>query len=223
MDPEGPVASGSGTAVPANKTSSIRNASARSAALKRHKHLRTQSKLSRRLQQRKAEEADPSLREERLKRNVTRTIENTREWKGDAEGEEDNRVRPVGVEVVPPTEEGTEEEVKLDLGSLASLFASYPTPDPSEPPPRHPILLTTSPRPSRLTHAFAEDAKSLFGGDRHVEYVPRKNGRFELGKVCGWAAQRGYGALVVVVEDQAGRNRSGPSTPLLFVSLHSAC
>lgn len=204
-----PVAGPSTSSLPPNRSSTIRNASARSKALSRHRHLKVQSKLSRRLEQKRAEDQDPSKRDARLRENVPRTVENTRVWAGDGEGDE--RTRPVGVQVVPPTEEGADEDVQLDLGSLSSLFASYPPPDPDSPPPLLRTLLTTSPRPSKLTYAFAEELKSLLGGDRAVEFVPRRHGRYELGKVCGWASKRGYGSMVVIAEDQGGRNRSGPS------------
>lgn len=207
-----------------NSTSQIANKVQRSKVLQRLKHNKVQSKLSHRLQRKKAESADPSLRETRLKENVPRTIEGTREWFGDEDGDE--RMMPVRVEMAEGDETGDLDDVKLDMGRLADLFEPYrdppslapveagasPEEQPETTPPHHGrVLITTSPRPSEFTLAFIPEVANLFGGKRHADVIPRKTKRFELSRVCRWATERGYGSMVVVSEAHGGRNRSGPS------------
>ncbi|KAH9441294.1 hypothetical protein MJO28_015729 [Puccinia striiformis f. sp. tritici] len=224
-----------------NSTSQIANKVTRSKVSKSLKRDKAQAKITRRVQQKKAEAADPSLREARLKANVPRTIERTKEWLGD--DEDDERMVPVKVEYTPQTEEGADgaepglENVHFDMGRLHDLFAPYmneeitpqaPTdqpPNPEEGEESHPdqgtsqpapdvqprTLITTSPRPSEFTLAFVHELGGLFGGSRNCDVIPRKTKRFELTRVCRWATERGYGSMVVIGEAHGGRNRSGPT------------
>ena len=193
-----------------NSTSQIANKVTRSKVSKSLKRDKAQAKITRRVQQKKAEAADPSLREARLKANVPRTIERTKEWLGD--DEDDERMVPVKVEYTPQTEEGADgaepglENVHFDMGRLHDLFAPYmneeitpqaPTdqpPNPEEGEESHPdqgtsqpapdvqprTLITTSPRPSEFTLAFVHELGGLFGGSRNCDVIPRKTKRFEL-------------------------------------------
>jgi len=112
-----------------NSTSQIANKVTRSKVSKSLKRDKAQAKLARRVQQKKAEAADPTLREARLKANVPRTIERTKEWLGD--DLDDERMLPVKVEYSAQTEEGTDgaepglENVHFDMGRLHDLFAPY--------------------------------------------------------------------------------------------------
>jgi ribosome production factor 1 len=77
-------------------------------------------------------------------------------------------------------------------------FASYfsATDDPNLPPK---ILITTSPKSTKLTYDFCDELVGVFPG---AEFVRRKKGKgFELGRIAGWAAGRGYRHLCVVNED----------------------
>ncbi|CAH7683946.1 anticodon-binding protein [Phakopsora pachyrhizi] len=218
-----------------NSTSQIANKVTRSKVWRRLKHEKTQAKLRRRVQQKKDESADPSLRRVRLEKNVSRTIEGTKEWLGC--NDNDERTLPVRVEVSQNAEaaEGGEEmgygDIKLDMGRLADLFTPYEeqatgkVPEKAindsnsldqainEPtlPDHKKILITTSPRPSDFTLAFIHELKNLLGGERHCDVIPRKTKHFELRSVCRWACKRSYGSMVVIGEAHGGRNRSGPT------------
>ena len=131
----------------------------------------------------------------------TRTIENTKEWLGDSDAFSDPRTRPAKVEV--DSETG---DVRVDLGTLSTLFPPSAPVDPSLPPPLEAkILITTSPGkpPSLLSKDFLDDLQALFGGKGRADIVPRRSPKFELGKVARWARGRGYGAIAVVGEDHA--------------------
>jgi len=153
----------------------------------------------------------------------TRTIENTREWLGDEDGEyADPRTRPAKVDFDEATG-----NVHVDMGSLADLFPAQEQPQPStsasaeagveEGEGAQPmlvdevalsapkILITTSPGkpPAPFTRDFLKELQNLLGGERRADVVPRKSPKFELGRVARWAKQRGYGAIVVVGEDHA--------------------
>lgn len=88
------------------------------------------------------------------------------------------------------------EELNVDLAS--DPFASYfKFADDAHIPPK--VLITTSPKPSKATYAFCDELVGVFPG---AEYTRRKKGNgFELGRIAGWAAGRGYKHLVVVNED----------------------
>lgn len=59
--------------------------------------------------------------------------------------------------------------------------------------------MTTSQKATRVTYDFCEEIVGIFPG---AELVRRKKGKgFEMGRVAGWAADRGYSHLVVVNED----------------------
>lgn len=69
--------------------------------------------------------------------------------------------------------------------------------DPSLPPK---ILITTSPKASKRTYDFCDELVGVFPGG---EFIRRKKGKgFEMGRIAGWAADRGYKHLCVVNEDR---------------------
>lgn len=130
----------------------------------------------------------PSRRQKRLAENVPRTLDNTREFD------------PSILTADPSSSAGVtfsgQEEVAADLA--ADPFASYFTSegDPSIPPK---ILITTSPKASTSTYDFCDELVGVFPG---AEFIRRKKGKgFELGRIAGWAADRGYKHLCVVNED----------------------
>jgi ribosome production factor 1 len=88
------------------------------------------------------------------------------------------------------------DESAVDIAS--DPFASYfsATNDPSGPPK---ILITTSPKAKKLTHDFCDELVGIFPG---AEFFRRKKGKdFDLGKIAGWAAGRGYQHICVVNEN----------------------
>jgi ribosome production factor 1 len=85
-------------------------------------------------------------------------------------------------------------EADLDNDPFASYFTS--TEDPSVPPK---ILITTGPKASKPTYEFCDELVGVFPG---AEFIRRKKGKgFEMGRIAGWAADRGYKHLCVVNED----------------------
>jgi ribosome production factor 1 len=132
--------------------------------------------------------------QERLKNNVPRTLDNTREF--------DPSILTANPAAGPSTStaEGSSQQVAQDENSFdisTDPFASYFTSsDPSVPPK---VLITTSKKVTRVTYEFCDELVGVFPG---AEFIRRKKGKgFEIGRIAGWAAGRGYGALVVVNED----------------------
>lgn len=89
----------------------------------------------------------------------------------------------------------TQEEAAADIDS--DPFASYFTQDDPTIPPK--VLITTSPKASKSTYEFCDELVGIFPG---AEFIRRKKGKgFELGRIAGWAAGRGYKHMCVVNED----------------------
>jgi len=122
--------------------------------------------------------------QKRLAENVPRTLDNTREFD------------PSILTADPSTSSSQQNELVADLDNdpFASYFTSVD--DPSLPPK---ILITTSPKASKRTYDFCDELVGVFPGG---EFIRRKKGKgFELGRIAGWAADRGYKHLCVVNED----------------------
>lgn len=61
------------------------------------------------------------------------------------------------------------------------------------------MLVTTSPRATRASYDFCDELVNVLPG---AEFIRRKKGKgFEMGRIAGWAAGRGYSHMVVVNED----------------------
>jgi ribosome production factor 1 len=85
-------------------------------------------------------------------------------------------------------------EEDLSNDPFASYFESAS--DPTIPPK---IIITTSPKASKSTYDFCDELVGVFPG---AEFIRRKKGKgFEVGRIAGWAADRGYKHLCVVNED----------------------
>jgi ribosome production factor 1 len=87
-------------------------------------------------------------------------------------------------------------EAAADIASdpFASYFSS--TDDPTTPPK---VLITTSPKATRMTYEFCDELVGIFPG---AEFCRRPKTRgFQMGKIAGWAAGRGFTNLVVVNEN----------------------
>jgi ribosome production factor 1 len=118
---------------------------------------------------------------------------------GDTAGDKEQKLDP-----------HTEANIDMDNDPFASYFNSDS--DPSVPPK---VLITTSPQATRTTYDFCDELVGIFPG---AEFIRRKKGRgFEIGVIAGWAAGRGYGAMIVVNEDMKKPSKSPvllPSTCL---------
>lgn len=96
----------------------------------------------------------------------------------------------------PSSGEPAYDENAEDLASdpFAAYFNSEE--DPNIPPK---VLITTSPKASKPTYEFCDEIVGIFPG---AEFIRRKKGKgFEVGRIAGWAAGRGYKHMVVVNED----------------------
>ena len=132
------------------------------------------------------------FQQKRLAENVPRTLDNMREF--------DPSILTANPSTSNISGEGSAEsklqdlEEDLDNDPFASYFTS--TEDPTVPPK---ILITTSPKASKSTYEFCDDLVGVFPGS---EFIRRKKGKgFEMGRIAGWAADRGYKHLCVVNED----------------------
>jgi ribosome production factor 1 len=87
-------------------------------------------------------------------------------------------------------------EAAADIASdpFSSYFSSID--DPTIPPK---VLITTSPKATRATYEFCDELVGVFPG---AEFHRRPKTRgFEMGKIAGWAAGRGFTNLLVVNEN----------------------
>ncbi|KAI0819674.1 Brix-domain-containing protein [Trametes gibbosa] len=189
--------------------STIKNKVKREEIARKQKKAKGQEKLQKRLAQAKAEANDPLLKKKRLAQNVPRTLDNTREYDPSILTANPN------AEAGPSTlalqgdlndgqnvsEQQTEDESAADIAS--DPFAAYfsGAVDPSVPPK---VLITTSPKATRTTYDFCDEITGIFPG---AEFIRRKKGKgFEMGRIAGWAANRGYSHLMVVNEDMKKPN-----------------
>ena len=86
-----------------------------------------------------------------------------------------------------------ETSADIDSDPFASYFADW---DPNTPPK---LLITTSSKVTKVTYSFCEELVDIFPG---AEFIRRRKGRgFEMGRIAGWAADRGYQKMLVVNED----------------------
>jgi len=128
------------------KTENIKNKMKRADVVAKLKHDKAQKKLEMRKQRKKEEEADPSKKEERLKKNIPKTLENTREF--------DETIVDVDDEEVMQDEETDE-------------FAEYfngKTPK---------ILITTSRKSTPNTYRFTDELVDIFPNSEFVKRHPQ--------------------------------------------------
>lgn len=139
-----------------------------------------------------------------MAQNVPKTLDNQREFDPSVLTADPRQTRN---DVVPPSEGSsgpstvptgsasisTETSADIDSDPFASYFSDW---DPNAPPK---VLITTSPKATKVTYNFCEELVDIFPG---AEFIRRKKGRgFEMGKIAGWAADRGYQKMLVVNED----------------------
>lgn len=102
---------------------------------------------------------------------------------------------PSSLNAVPADDVSMAPETSADIDSdpFAAYFSDW---DPNTPPK---VLITTSPKVTKVTYNFCEELADVFPG---AEFIRRKKGRgFEMGRIAGWAADRGYQKMLVVNED----------------------
>jgi len=124
----------------------------------------------------------------RIAENVPRTLDNMREF--------DPSILTADPSTSSQAQQQQEEhQADLDNDPFASYFSEL-VDDPTVPPK---ILITTSFKASKATYDFCDELVGVFPG---AEFRQRKKGKgFEMGRIAGWAADRGYKHLCVVNED----------------------
>ncbi|KAH9175985.1 Brix-domain-containing protein [Lactarius sanguifluus] len=168
----------------------IKNKQKREQVFLKVKKEKSQAKLRRRLATAKREADDPKAKQKRLAENVPRTLENTREF-DPSFLTADPSSAPVAAQQQPSS---TEAAADIASDSFASYFSS--TDDPTIPPK---VLITTSPKATRAAYEFCDELVGVFPG---AEFHRRPKTRgFEMGKIAGWAAGRGFSNLIVVNEN----------------------
>ncbi|KAJ1555895.1 Ribosome production factor 1 [Cladochytrium tenue] len=177
----GPGASGhgggSGVVLDKARLSEIRNKARRQELFRLQAAARSRARLQRRLATRRAEQADPRLREERLAANVPRTQDATRE---------------LDVTVVDPDadpEAAAEALRDEDEDDFAEYFVAGVTPR---------VLVTSSRFASPHTIDFAAEFCSIIPD---AEFV-RRQPQFRVKRIVELATKRGYTDLVVINEDK---------------------
>lgn len=177
--------------------SQIKNKHKREQILQKSRKVKTQAKLQKRLALAKAEANDPEAKKKRLAENVPRTLDNMREFDPSimtADPSSSNQAEgSTSVEAIQ-----NEQAADISTDPFASYFT---TDDPSIPPK---VLITTSFKASKTTYEFCDELVGIFPG---AEFRRRKKGKgFEMGRIAGWAADRGYKHLMVVNEDMKKPN-----------------
>ncbi|KAI0675483.1 Brix-domain-containing protein [Trametes maxima] len=190
--------------------SAIKNKVKREEIARKQKKEKRQEKLQRRLAQAKLEANDPLAKKKRLAQNIPRTLDNTREFDPSILTANPSAEPEAGPSTLAPQENSTgnaEPEQQPQDESAADIatdpFAAYFSGefDPSVPPK---VLITTSPKATRTTYDFCDELVGVFPG---AEFIRRKKGKgFEVGRIAGWAANRGYSHLMVVNEDMKKPN-----------------
>ncbi|KAF8312194.1 Brix-domain-containing protein [Clavulina sp. PMI_390] len=227
------------------QASSIKNKMKREDVHRKMKRQKGQEKLKRRLELVEAERKDPELRKARLEKNTPRTLDNMREYDpsmltrkpapAPAPSSSENEAGPSSPKPATSNEPESANNEEIDDENAHDIstdpFASYfslSSPslsiDPETGLPLPPkVLITTSSRATKVTFDFCAELKDVIPGGEFIRR--KKNKGFEIGRVAGWAAGRGYGAVVVVNEDRKKCNAITmihlPSGPTAYFKLTS--
>ncbi|KAF8677426.1 Brix protein [Rhizoctonia solani] len=188
--------------------SEIKNKIKREDVHRSSKKSQAQEKLKRRLALKEAERKDPSLKKKRIVANVPKTLDNTRDFNAtiipvgtalthsEEVGDGDTDANGVG-STLAPGQMDTENTENIANDEFAAHFDTTANDFDPEKAPK--VLITTSQKATKASFQFCEELVSVFPG---AEFVRRKRGHgFEMGRIAGWAANRGYGAMIVVNED----------------------
>ncbi|KAJ3917811.1 anticodon-binding protein [Lentinula edodes] len=179
----------------------IKNKIKREEIANKNKKAKSQDKLQRRLARAKLEANDPTAKKKRLSTNVPRTLDNMREFDpsfltADPSSSSQTQDGPSSSSGEPAYDENAED---LASDPFAAYFNSEE--DPNIPPK---VLITTSPKASKPTYEFCDEIVGIFPGAEFIRRKKRKG--FEVGRIAGWAAGRGYKHMVVVNEDMKKPN-----------------
>ncbi|KAK7056275.1 Ribosome production factor 1 [Paramarasmius palmivorus] len=173
----------------------IKNKIKREEIANKNKKAKRQDKLQRRLDRAKLEATDPAAKKKRLSTNVSRTLDNTREFDpsfltADPSSSTQGEASSSGESNTP------QDETAADIANDPFAYYFTSEDDPNIPPK---VLITTSPKASKATYEFCDEIVGVFPG---AEFIRRKKGKgFEMGRIAGWAAGRGYKHMCVVNED----------------------
>ncbi|KAJ4000830.1 anticodon-binding protein [Lentinula boryana] len=202
--------------------STIKNKIKREEIANKNRKTKSQNKLQRRLARAKLEANDPAAKKKRLSTNVPRTLDNMREFDPSFLTADPSSSTQTQADHDPSTSSGEpvydENAEDIALDPFASYFNSEE--DPNLPPK---VLITTSPKASKSTYDFCDEIVGVFPG---AEFIRRKKGKgFEMGRIAGWAAGRGYKHMVVVNEDMKKPNAMTlihlPNGPTAYFKLTS--
>ncbi|KAJ9476989.1 Ribosome production factor 1 [Pseudozyma hubeiensis] len=200
----------------------IGNKMKRTELYRKYKAEKRKAKFARRSAQAKEERGEDGAAKKaaRLAANKTRTIENTRDFNptiingpNTHEGPSYINKKAEGDDGGSSDEEGQEAEQQVAMEEQEAAEEIDDDEDPSAPPA---ILITTSmpsssttphleslnarSHPSERTREFVDELLSVFPG---AEYRPRAKAQgVGLGKICGWARERRFGAVLVVGESR---------------------
>ena len=143
-----------------------------------------------------------------MARNVPKTLDNQREFDPSVLTADPRQARENADPASPQSIEGLNGSSTVPTGGVSMApetsadidsdpFASYFSEWDQNSPPK--VLITTSPKATKVTYNFCEELVDIFPG---AEFIRRKKGRgFEMGRIAGWAADRGYQKVLVVNED----------------------
>ncbi|KAG8889294.1 hypothetical protein FRB98_005107 [Tulasnella sp. 332] len=185
--------------------------------VERVKRQKAAEKFKERLARKRKEVKDPEMKKKRIEENVPITIDNMREHDPTmltAPTDMHPNHRASSSKTAVKSEGATETDVKqetIDSENMHDIandpFAAYfhQTGDPTLPPK---VLITTSPRFTTATREFCEELVGVFPGAKYVQRSKRGSNHKcpSIGKLATWAGERGYGALVVVNDDQKEPN-----------------
>ncbi|CAE6482504.1 unnamed protein product [Rhizoctonia solani] len=135
----------------------------------------------------------PSLKKKRVSENVPRTLDNTREF--------NPTIIPVGAASIQSkevTDEAGAENTEVEQPTSGQMDAENTEDIANDVFAEHFDSKRRVSR-SKASFQFCEELVSVFPG---AEFIRRKRGHgFEMGRIAGWAANRGYSAMIVVNED----------------------
>ncbi|KAL0577532.1 Ribosome production factor 1 [Marasmius crinis-equi] len=180
----------------------IKNKIKREEIANKNKKAKRQDKLKRRLERAKTEANDPVAKKKRLSENVPRTLDNMREFDPSFLTADPSASQPEASTSQNPDEQTqTIDETTADISNDPFSYYFTSEDDPTIPPK---VLITTSPKASKATYDFCDEIVGVFPG---AEFIRRKKGKgFEMGRIAGWAAGRGYKHMCVVNEDMKKPN-----------------
>lgn len=108
----------------------------------------------------------------------------------------------------PQVQMDDENAYDISVDPFASYFSAAG--EDGEPlPPK--VLITTSSKSTKVTFDFCEELVGVIPGSEFIRR--KKNKGFEIGRVAGWASNRGYTSMMVVNED---RKKCSTWQPLFY-------